>query len=102
MAWMQLPLGLFDAANPMPNFRGRRFTNAHETMLWCSKSRDQKSYTFNYEALKELNDGVQMRSDWVLPICTGHERLKDENGDKAFDEEEFTEARLPGIQVISV
>ncbi|KAJ57444.1 modification methylase [Actibacterium mucosum KCTC 23349] len=69
-------------SNPMPNFRGKRLTNAHETMIWASKQEASK-YTFNYEALKALNEGVQMRSDWVLPICTGHERLKDENGDKA-------------------
>ena len=69
-------------ANPMPNFRGKRFTNAHETMIWASKSAGAK-YTFNYEALKTLNDGIQMRSDWVLPICNGGERLKDDNGDKA-------------------
>jgi modification methylase len=69
--------------NPMPNFRGRRFTNAHETLIWAAKSRDQKSYTFNYEAMKALNDELQMRSDWTLPICSGAERLKDENGDKA-------------------
>jgi modification methylase len=69
-------------SNPMPNFRGKRFTNAHETMIWASKSEGAK-YTFNYEALKSLNEGIQMRSDWVLPICTGHERLKDEAGDKA-------------------
>jgi len=69
-------------SNPMPNFRGKRLTNAHETMIWASKAEAGK-YTFNYEALKALNEGVQMRSDWVLPICTGHERLKDENGDKA-------------------
>ncbi|CUJ81669.1 site-specific DNA-methyltransferase [Shimia thalassica] len=69
-------------SNPMPNFRGKRFTNAHETMIWASKEEGGK-YTFNYEALKSLNEGIQMRSDWVLPICTGHERLKDENGDKA-------------------
>ncbi len=69
-------------SNPMPNFRGKRLTNAHETMIWASKSEGAK-YTFNYEALKALNDGIQMRSDWVLPICTGHERLKDSNGDKA-------------------
>lgn len=69
-------------SNPMPNFRGKRLTNAHETLIWASKS-DGAKYTFNYEALKALNEGVQMRSDWVLPICTGHERLKDENGDKA-------------------
>ncbi|MBP0482709.1 site-specific DNA-methyltransferase [Sagittula salina] len=69
-------------SNPMPNFRGKRFTNAHETMIWASKSEGAK-YTFNYEALKALNEGVQMRSDWVLPICNGGERLKDDNGDKA-------------------
>jgi modification methylase len=67
----------------MPNFRGRRFTNAHETMIWAMKSREQKSYTFNYEAMKALNDELQMRSDWHLPICAGGERLKDENGAKA-------------------
>ncbi|MCV3270182.1 site-specific DNA-methyltransferase [Roseobacter sinensis] len=69
-------------SNPMPNFRGKRFTNAHETMIWAGKSEDSK-YTFNYEALKALNEGIQMRSDWVLPICNGHERLKDERGEKA-------------------
>tara|TARA_R110002074_G_scaffold92367_1_gene201630 strand:- start:3032 stop:4141 length:1110 start_codon:yes stop_codon:yes gene_type:complete len=69
-------------SNPMPNFRGKRLTNAHETMIWASRGEGSK-YTFNYEALKALNEGIQMRSDWVLPICTGHERLKDENGDKA-------------------
>ena len=69
-------------SNPMPNFRGKRFTNAHETMIWAGKSEASK-YTFNYDALKALNEGIQMRSDWVLPICTGHERLKDEAGDKA-------------------
>jgi len=69
-------------SNPMPNFRGKRLTNAHETMIWASKEEASK-YTFNYEALKALNEGVQMRSDWVLPICTGHERLKDKDGNKA-------------------
>ena len=69
-------------SNPMPNFRGMRLTNAHETLIWAAKSEAAK-YTFNYEALKALNEGVQMRSDWVLPICNGHERLKDANGDKA-------------------
>lgn len=69
-------------SNPMPNFRGKRFTNAHETLIWASKSEKAKP-TFNYEALKALNEGVQMRSDWVLPICTGHERLKDAEGNKA-------------------
>jgi modification methylase len=68
--------------NPMPNFRGRRFTNAHETMLWCSKSRGQKNYTFNYDAMKALNDDLQMRSDWLFPLCTGGERLKDDKGQK--------------------
>ncbi|MDH5798916.1 MAG: site-specific DNA-methyltransferase, partial [Paracoccaceae bacterium] len=69
-------------ANPMPNFRGKRLTNAHETLIWASKEEASK-YTFNYEALKALNEGVQMRSDWVLPICSGGERLKDDKGDKA-------------------
>ncbi len=69
-------------SNPMPNFRGKRLTNAHETMIWASRDEGGK-YTFNYEALKALNEGIQMRSDWVLPICTGHERLKDDKGDKA-------------------
>ncbi len=69
-------------SNPMPNFRGKRFTNAHETLIWASKSEGAK-YTFNYEALKALNEGIQMRSDWVIPLCTGHERLKDAKGDKA-------------------
>ena len=61
--------------NPMPNFRGRRFTNAHETLIWCAKSKVSK-YLFNYEAMKNLNEDLQMRSDWELPICTGRERLK--------------------------
>ncbi|WP_373355240.1 site-specific DNA-methyltransferase [Pseudoroseicyclus sp. CXY001] len=69
-------------SNPMPNFRGKRFTNAHETLIWASKGEGAK-YTFNYEALKALNEGIQMRSDWMIPLCTGHERLKDDNGDKA-------------------
>ena len=69
-------------SNPMPNFRGKRLTNAHETMIWAGKTEKSK-YTFNYEALKALNEGTQMRSDWVLPLCTGHERLKDAKGDKA-------------------
>ncbi len=68
-------------SNPMPNFRGRRFTNAHETLLWCAKSRDAR-YTFNYQAMKALNDGVQMRSDWLIPLCGGQERLK-RDGKKA-------------------
>lgn len=69
-------------SNPMPNFRGVRFTNAHETLLWVKKSKDQKKYTFNYHAMKSLNEGLQMRSDWEIPICTGAERLVDEDGRK--------------------
>ena len=61
--------------NPMPNFRGRRFTNAHETLLWCARSEDAR-YTFNYQAMKALNEGLQMRSDWLFPLCGGSERLK--------------------------
>ena len=68
--------------NPMPNFRGRRFTNAHETMIWASGDQNAKGYTFNYDAMKMANDEVQMRSDWLFPICNGGERLKDENGRK--------------------
>lgn len=67
--------------NPMPNFKGTRFTNAHETLIWCSKSPKAK-YQFNYEAMKEMNEGIQMRSDWNLPICSGGERIKDKNGQK--------------------
>ena len=68
-------------ANPMPNFRGRRFTNAHETLIWAARGEASK-YTFHYEALKGGNDDLQMRSDWYLPLCTGEERLKDEGGAK--------------------
>jgi modification methylase len=68
--------------NPMPNFRGRRFQNAHETMIWASRDQKGKGYTFNYESLKASNDDVQMRSDWLFPICTGGERLKNDDGDK--------------------
>jgi len=69
-------------ANPMPNFRGRRFTNAHETLIWAARDSRAKGYTFNYEALKAGNEDVQVRSDWTLPLCTGEERLKDEDGRK--------------------
>ena len=69
-------------SNPMPNFRGRRFTNAHETMIWCARERESR-YRFNYEAMKSLNDDLQMRSDWLLPICSGGERLRDSEGRKA-------------------
>ena len=68
--------------NPMPNFRGRRFTNAHETLIWASRDADAKGYTFNYEALKAGNEDVQMRSDWSFPLCTGEERLKGADGKK--------------------
>jgi modification methylase len=67
--------------NPMPNFRGRRFTNAHETLIWASHSAGSK-YTFNYDAMKALNEELQMRSDWTLPLCTGAERLKTGDGSK--------------------
>lgn len=67
--------------NPMPNFKGTRFTNAHETLIWCSKHQKSR-YTFNYASMKELNDGLQMRSDWMLPICNGKERLKTSEGKK--------------------
>jgi modification methylase len=69
-------------SNPMPNFRGRRFTNAHETLIWAAREAGGKGYTFNYEALKAGNDGVQMRSDWTIALCTGEERLKAGDGKK--------------------
>ncbi|MCP4382384.1 MAG: site-specific DNA-methyltransferase [Hyphomicrobiales bacterium] len=69
--------------NPMPNFRGRRFQNAHETMIWASRDAEAKGYTFNYDALKAGNEDIQMRSDWLFPICTGAERLKGADGRKA-------------------
>ncbi len=72
---------VWEKTNPMPNFRGVRFTNAHETLLWAQKEHGAK-YTFNYHAMKALNDGLQMRSDWLLPICSGKERIK-VNGQKA-------------------
>src|SRR6186997_1824538 len=68
-------------SNPMPNFRGRRFTNAHETMIWATRDQGAR-YTFNYEALKAGNEDVQVRSDWTLPLCTGEERLKGRDGKK--------------------
>jgi modification methylase len=67
--------------NPMPNFRGRRFTNAHETLVWAAMG-PKARYTFNYEAMKALNDELQMRSDWLFPICSGPERLKQSCGRK--------------------
>ena len=73
---------IWHKTNPMPNFRGTRFTNAHETLLWCTTSRKAK-YTFNYQNLKELNDGKQMRSDWYIPICSGKERLREINNQRS-------------------
>jgi modification methylase len=69
-------------SNPMPNFRGRRFTNAHETLIWASREPAAKGYTFNYETLKAGNEDIQVRSDWTLPLCTGEERLKGRDGKK--------------------
>jgi modification methylase len=69
-------------SNPMPNFRGRRFTNAHETLIWAAREPGGKGYTFNYEALKAGNDDIQVRSDWTLALCTGEERLKGRDGKK--------------------
>src|SRR5437867_6264156 len=69
-------------SNPMPNFRGRRFTNAHETLIWAAREPGGKGYTFNYEALKAGNDDIQVRSDWTLALCTGEERLKGGDGKK--------------------
>src|SRR6187551_2065439 len=69
-------------SNPMPNFRGRRFTNAHETLIWAAREPGGKGYTFNYEVLKAGNEGIQVRSDWTIPLCTGEERLKGKDGKK--------------------
>src|SRR5450631_4388799 len=66
-------------SNPMPNFRGRRFTNAHETLIWAARQRDSR-HRFNYAAMKALNDDIQMRSDWFIPLCTGPERLRNQHG----------------------
>jgi modification methylase len=67
--------------NPMPNFRGKRFTNAHDTMIWAARGRDAR-YTFNYRQMKALNEDLQMRSDWLIPLCGGPERLREANGEK--------------------
>jgi len=69
-------------SNPMPNFRGRRFTNAHETLIWASRDAGAKGYTFNYETLKAGNEDIQVRSDWTIALCTGEERLKGRDGKK--------------------
>ena len=78
--WIQNDI-IWRKSNPMPNFRGTRFTNAHETLIWAAKSKSQKGYTFNYQALKAMNGDLQMRSDWQLPICSGGERIRI-NGEK--------------------
>ena len=79
--WIQNDV-IWRKTNPMPNFRGKRFTNAHETMIWAARDQKAKA-TFNYEAMKAFNDDLQMRSDWLIPICSGPERLKDDGGRKA-------------------
>jgi modification methylase len=79
--WIQNDV-VWRKVNPMPNFRGKRLTNAHETLIWAARDRRSRA-TFNYESLKAQNDDVQMRSDWLFPICSGPERLKDEGGRKA-------------------
>jgi len=86
--------------NPMPNFRGRRFQNAHETMIWASRDAKAKGYTFNYEAMKAANDDLQMRSDWLFPICTGAERLKGRDGAKVHPTQK-PEALLARIMMAS-
>lgn len=78
--WIQNDI-IWRKTNPMPNFRGKRFTNAHETLIWAARDRKSR-VTFNYEAMKAGNDDLQMRSDWLFPICAGPERLKDANGRK--------------------
>jgi modification methylase len=79
--WLQNDV-IWRKTNPMPNFRGKRFTNAHETLIWAGRDRRSR-VTFNYDALKASNDDLQMRSDWLFPICSGPERLKDDGGRKA-------------------
>ena len=81
-------------SNPMPNFRGRRFTNAHETLLWCAADSEAR-YTFNYEAMKALNDDLQMRSDWLIPLCGGPERLRDGDGPEGAPDAEARGAAAP-------
>lgn len=73
---------LWIKTNPMPNFKGTRFNNAHETLIWASENEKSK-YTFNYKSMKVFNDDKQLRSDWFIPLCSGNERIKDENGNKA-------------------
>lgn len=86
--------------NPMPNFKGRRFQNAHETLIWATPNASAKGYTFNYDAMKAANDDVQMRSDWLFPICSGHERLKGDDGKKVHPTQK-PEALLARIMMAS-
>jgi modification methylase len=86
-------------SNPMPNFKGTRFANAHETLIWASKSQGAKRYTFNYDALKMANDEVQMRSDWTIPLCTGEERIKGADGAQGPPDPEAGSPALPGDPV---
>ena len=79
----------------MPNFRGRRFTNAHETLIWAARGPESR-YRFNYAAMKSLNDDLQMRSDWLIPLCTGGERLRDGDGRQAAPDAEAGGAAAPG------
>ncbi len=74
---------IWEKANPTPNMRGKRFCNAHETLVWAAKSKNHKKYTFNYHYLKSANDDKQMKSTWYFPICSGKERIKDVDGNKA-------------------
>src|ERR1700682_3588435 len=85
----------------MPNFRGRRFTNAHETMIWATRDAAAKGYTFNYEALKAGNEDIQVRSDWTLPLCTGEERLKGRDGKKLHPTQEPEDLLAPVILATS-
>jgi modification methylase len=96
--WIQNDV-VWRKVNPMPNFRGKRFTNAHETMIWAGRDRKSR-VTFNYESLKASNDDLQMRSDWLFPICSGPERLKDDGGRKAHPTQK-PEALLHRIMIAS-
>jgi modification methylase len=96
--WIQNDV-VWRKVNPMPNFRGKRLTNAHETLIWAARDRRSRA-TFNYESLKAQNDDVQMRSDWLFPICSGPERLKDEGGRKAHPTQKH-EALLHRILIAS-
>ena len=87
-------------SNPMPNFRGRRFTNAHETLIWAAKSENSKYY-FNYDAMKSLNEDLQMRSDWYLPLCTGQERPERWQRQESAPHSEAGKSALPGAFILN-